>query len=268
MKQLLLETQPVCFVERGTTHSGLMRIFARRLSVTDTINANGRVYPKSIWQREIDRLQSKVAEGRLLGACDHPSDGKSRIADAAVKWTRIWLEGNETRGEGVILPTQKGNDLAALIHAGVTVDVSSRGYASTTRKMWQGKMADVINDDLRLDSFDLVLGASVQGAHIAMMEQTHNHRGERTMKLNSLEAYQRFTAGHSLLNCEIEDAPLKPLNQQRATIDERLEHERTLVFRAKVRDWQRQEEADSQRQPPPPELTNEQQELRHRAGLL
>jgi len=38
----------------------------------NTLNQNGRVYPKSILEREIVNYQKLIEENRALGECDHP----------------------------------------------------------------------------------------------------------------------------------------------------------------------------------------------------
>ena len=38
----------------------------------DTLNQNGRIYPRGILEREIINYQKFIRENRALGECDHP----------------------------------------------------------------------------------------------------------------------------------------------------------------------------------------------------
>ena len=42
------------------------------LQRADTLNQNGRVYPRSVLEREIINYQKFIKENRALGECDHP----------------------------------------------------------------------------------------------------------------------------------------------------------------------------------------------------
>lgn len=174
MKQLLTEQVPIHFeiLEEASEHNGRrVKVRAAKMSLADEINSNGRVYPLTYWSREIKKLQEQVAQGSAVGSADHPLDGRSRIRDAAIRWTNIWLEGKETHGEGFVVQTAAGKDLEAVIRSGVAVDVSSRSWGSSLRRPWNGKVADVIQEDLDLVTFDVVLGGSVEGARLVAINE-------------------------------------------------------------------------------------------------
>lgn len=212
MQQLLLERRAVRFDITGNQH-GALKVKAQRMSVADSINDNGRVYPLAILQREVDKLQTVITERRLIGAADHPLDGRSRIADAAVQWTKVWLEGTEVHGEGIVLPTQKGKDLEACIRAGVALGVSQRGWGSIIRQNWHGQDAQVATEDFALATWDIVLDAAVEGSQLALAEQktTNPQEGVTPMKLTSEKAFQRKMAGLPIADVEIANSALPPL---------------------------------------------------------
>jgi hypothetical protein len=174
MKRLLIEQTPVQFQileEASTKTDGRLKVHAPKMSVADEPTGNGRVYPLAIWSREIKKLQEQIANGGLVGSADHPVDGLSRIRDAAINWTKIWMEGKETHGEGFVIPTAAGKDVEAVIRAGVAVDVSSRAWGSSLKRPWNGKVADVIGEDLDVQSFDLVLGGSVEDSRLVAINE-------------------------------------------------------------------------------------------------
>jgi hypothetical protein len=174
--QLLVETIPATFKildEASSTQKGQsVKIRCEHMSVADEVNGNGRLYPFETWSREIGKLQTKLESSQLVGAADHPEDGRSRITDAAIKWTAVGMNGKTTWGEGEIIPTAKGKDLEALVRSGVTVGISSRGYGSGVQRNMNGRMVTVVSEDFSLQTFDAVLGQSVEGAHLAVADET------------------------------------------------------------------------------------------------
>jgi DNA repair exonuclease SbcCD ATPase subunit len=69
-------------------------------------------------------------------------------------------------GEAVILNTSKGKDLQEIIRAGGRVGVSSRGWGSLVRGNWQGRTADIVQEDFTLKTFDFVIGQSTKDAEV------------------------------------------------------------------------------------------------------
>ena len=75
--------QRVLIDQTGSAKLALMedkaekKLFAEgKIGQCDVPTANGRVYPRSVMEREINKLQEKINNGSLLGAVDHPGDGK------------------------------------------------------------------------------------------------------------------------------------------------------------------------------------------------
>jgi len=172
--------------EDGYHHATLL------LTHGDKINKNNRVYPMSIWKREIPKAKEKVVEGRFLGLADHPGpfQGPS-ILDTVIKFTDLWIEGKDVFGDVIIIPTTKGQDVVELAKAGVKIGVSSRGYGTVRKGEWTDpdtgtvyKEANIVNDDYELIGFDLVLQPSVEDAGIVRFEQV----GQMGMTVEKLEA--------------------------------------------------------------------------------
>ena len=168
----------------------------------DTINRNGRVYSKSLLQREIDKLQPGIKEGEVYGASYHPKDVNADIDDVSHIWKKLWMDEStgECLGEATILPTDRGKNAMVLIKHGGKIGVSSRatGTASRKTKTVAGKPVqfDNINDDLNIVSpGDLVLRPSVPDANIRaiieedlsksysqkLYEDSSKDEGEKTM---------------------------------------------------------------------------------------
>lgn len=124
-------------------------------------NANGRIYPLQILEREVTRLQPLLKERRLLGELDHPQSAKIRVPFASHVVTNLWLEGNDMWGELEPLTTNCGKDLRALIHDRVKFGVSSRG----TGNLRNEDRGLIVQENYRMLTFDIVSDPSTQGAY-------------------------------------------------------------------------------------------------------
>ena len=83
------------------------------------LNGNHRIYPATILSREVNKLKERLGSGdTVFSQADHPADGVSRIGDTAAMLKSVeYTPQNEVVGTAVILPTQKGKDLAAIVRA-------------------------------------------------------------------------------------------------------------------------------------------------------
>jgi hypothetical protein len=151
--QLLQDTMFINFqlVEAGDGKKVKARgEFAR----ADLATENGRVYPRPIWEREIRRMTQAMAERKVLGELDHPSDGKTLLSRASHLLTGLELRDDGILiGEAEALDTQKGKDLQALLKSGAKIGVSSRGFGSTKP---DNKGKEIVQEDYRLATFDFV----------------------------------------------------------------------------------------------------------------
>lgn len=141
------------------------KLFAEgKIGQCDVPTANGRVYPRNIIEREINKLQERINAGSLLGAVDHPGDGKSRIRDAGHIVRKLWIE-NDGAVHGrfeIVEECDAGKTLAAFLRHGASIGVSSRGLGST-RMNEQGQ--EVVAEDFRLSSYDFVSDPAVSTAY-------------------------------------------------------------------------------------------------------
>ena len=94
-------------------------------------NQNGRVYPREILEREIQKyVDGPVKERRALGELDHPESSVINLQNVSHNVTKVKMVGDDVYGEVEILPTPAGKILQALFASGITVGISSRGMGS------------------------------------------------------------------------------------------------------------------------------------------
>tara|TARA_B100000927_G_C16302918_1_gene404220 strand:- start:119 stop:730 length:612 start_codon:yes stop_codon:yes gene_type:complete len=147
------------------------------LQKSNTLNQNGRIYPKEILEREVRNYQKFIAERRALGELDHPESSVVELKNASHLVTEAYMEGDICYGVVEILDTPSGKILKSLVDAGVTLGISSRGVGSTRR---EGDH-QVVQDDFQLICWDFVSEPSTPGAF--MMKEA------REIKESDLKKY-------------------------------------------------------------------------------
>lgn len=154
----------------------------------NVVNENSRYYKTELWQREAKRLQEKIKKGKLLGELDHPDDGKSRLDKTAVKYTKLYMDGDYLKFEGEILDTERGRTLKALLKGGVGIDVSTRGFGSTKEGKVNGEyVKEIVQDDYELTAIDPVAGHSNVEAEINYFQERKNEKGGNDMRWQDIK---------------------------------------------------------------------------------
>lgn len=153
-----------------------------KIGMCDKPTANNRMYPRSVMEREIKRLQPRIAQGSVIGAVDHPGDGKSRIREAGCIVRGLWIEANgEIKGRfEVVEEADAGRNLAAFLRRGAAIGMSSRGVGSTSMGS-QG--FDVVGEDFRLSTWDFVADPACHDAYPTVISEDVDPEGKKTGKL-------------------------------------------------------------------------------------
>ena len=97
----------------------------------ECVNRNGRMYPRSIMEREVNRYTEQyVDKGRALGELGHPDGPTVNLDRVSHKIVSLTCEGNNWIGKAQILSTPMGKIAESLLKEGVCLGVSSRGIGS------------------------------------------------------------------------------------------------------------------------------------------
>lgn len=132
-------------------------------------NNNKRVYPKTVLESQMGKLQPLIEGRRLCGELDHPSNDTVKLSNASHLITKLEMKGNEVLGEAEILNTPAGLTAKALIKGGVQIGISSRGMGTLSESADGTKK---VNEDFKLVTFDLVADPSTRGAYPTLSEST------------------------------------------------------------------------------------------------
>jgi hypothetical protein len=130
----------------------------------DAKNENGRVYPKTILHREVEKyIAGPIAQNRALGELDHPESSVISLKNVCHNIKQLWWEGDDLFGRIEVLNTPSGNILRDLLLNNITVGISSRGMGSVKQL---GENTVEVQDDFDLVCWDFVSTPSTHGAYM------------------------------------------------------------------------------------------------------
>ena len=130
-------------------------------------NANNRIYPRPILEREDAKYQELIKERRALGELDHPDSPIVQLENVSHVVTETLWEGDNLIGTIEVLDTPKGQILEKLIGRDIKLGISSRGLGSTSRT---NEGYDKVEDDFTLVCYDMVSNPSTSGAYMNLQE--------------------------------------------------------------------------------------------------
>jgi hypothetical protein len=184
-KKLLVEWFPITvnpnlLKEARETPDGKLILGPGIIQTADTENANHRIYPRELLNRELENYMKAIRERRSLGELDHPDRPQVNYENASHVITKAYWEGNNIMGEiEVLRDLPKGKILEGLVKAGIPIGISSRGVGSTSKR---GGI-DEVNDDYQIICWDVVSEPSTPNAYV--------FKEGKEFKLNQKEMYTK-----------------------------------------------------------------------------
>jgi hypothetical protein len=161
-------------------------------------NQNGRVYPKEILEREIEKYKGReIRENRAYGELDHPESSVVELKNTSHIIRDVWWNGDDVVGQVEILNTPAGKILQELVKAGCTVGISSRGMGSVKQIKEDGTVA--VENDFELICWDFVSNPSTQGAFL-------RPTNEGVIKENVQRKQTNYTKANTIMRdiiCEV-----------------------------------------------------------------
>lgn len=158
-KKVLTDLGSALKIQLHESDSGGNLIARGEFGRADVPTQNRRAYPRSVWKKEIQRIQEAIRSGKVLGELDHPADGKTSLKRVSHIITGLEMtEEGIIVGEARILDNEFGRQLASILKAGGAVGVSSRGIGSTS--MGEDGV-EVVQDDYQYMTHDFVADPAV-----------------------------------------------------------------------------------------------------------
>ena len=148
-------------------------------------NGNGRIYPKPVLEKAIEKYKRLIENRQSIGALDHPDSADVSLKDASHIITDVWWEGDDVMCKLKVLPTEQGNQLKNLVKD-VQIGLSSRSLGSVTEK--NGNI--IVESDLEILCWDCVQSPSVDSAFMRLTEA----------KINVLNENKSYDKIHKLLD--------------------------------------------------------------------
>jgi hypothetical protein len=171
MKLLKEVTQEVQIITESIDSGKEKKYFIEGVFIQGDIkNKNGRVYPMTILDKEIQRYNEEyIQHNRAYGELGHPDTPVINLERVSHMIRSLKKEGNNYVGKAEILNTPNGNIVKALMEAGASLGVSSRGIGSLKQ---EGEF-NTVQDDFRLmTAADIVSDPSAPDAFVnAVMEE-------------------------------------------------------------------------------------------------
>ena len=126
-------------------------------------NRNGRVYPKEILEKEVNRYNREfINKKRAFGELGHPDGPTVNLERVSHMITKLSPDGNNFVGEAKIMDTPYGKIVKGLIDEGAQLGVSSRGMGSIMNRnginyvkddFYLATAADIVADPSAPDAF-------------------------------------------------------------------------------------------------------------------
>jgi len=115
-------------------------------------NNNKRRYPRSVLEREIDKILNRVKDRTLWGELGHPPNPEVNPERIAILTEELEWKGDDVMGRSKVLDTPMGNILKTLVKEG-RMGISSRGLGTVAE-------SGEVNEDFTLITWDAVTDPS------------------------------------------------------------------------------------------------------------
>lgn len=111
-----------------------LAVITARLARGNMINRNLRYYSADVLAAAAERASERAEQGMITGLMDHPNwwngeGDKGKPERIVIRWNKVFMDGADLMGEGLIVNTALGRDLLALHEADVHIGLSTNAYA-------------------------------------------------------------------------------------------------------------------------------------------
>jgi hypothetical protein len=148
------------------TESGKKTMYIEGVFLQSEIkNRNGRVYPKAVLEREVNRYNEQfVQKGRAFGELGHPDGPQINLDRISHIIESLTQDGSNFIGRAKITDTPMGNIARGIIESGGQLGVSTRGMGSI--KLNKEGVNEVQDDFHLATAADIVADPSAPDAFV------------------------------------------------------------------------------------------------------
>ena len=210
IKELNEEVEYITDDNEGKKNHYIQGVFLQ----SEITNRNGRMYPKSVLDREVKNYNEKyIRTNRALGELGHPEGPTVNLDRVSHKITELKEDGNNFVGKAKLLDTPMGNIAKNLLGEGVKLGVSSRGMGTLKREngasvvgedFMLATAADIVSDPSAPDAFveGIMEGKEwvwengrLQEKDIASIKQELDHATLINIQEKKISAFETFIKG-------------------------------------------------------------------------
>lgn len=158
-------------VENKNSTEGKPRIYRikGKFGESSKRNKNGRIYPREIMEREVDRYYKEfVLTKRAVNSLDHPQQSTQLFENACHLIEDLKMDGDIVLGSAKIMDTPSGRIAKTLIDEGVQLAISSRAIGSLGPD-------NIVGDNFHLLGFDIVVTPSVSTAFVESIVENQQY---------------------------------------------------------------------------------------------
>jgi hypothetical protein len=158
------------------------------------VNKNGYYYATGELEKMVSRAQDAIKDGGLVGVASD-TDHWGGVPNVAIKFSRLWMDGNLVRFEGDIIDTTSGQNVRTVLKSGVKVGMSTV-VAAAKYSYAEAKSVDssypypnqevLILEDLTLRRIDPVLNPADEKGNVKADNQNQPPK-EQPMTLEDLK---------------------------------------------------------------------------------
>lgn len=165
MKLIKELNEDLQFIVEENSETGKKNLFIEGVFLQSNLqNRNGRVYPKEIMAKEVDRyVREQVATKRAYGELGHPDGPNINLDRVSHMIVSLKEDGNNWIGKAKILDTPMGNIASSLIREGAGLGVSSRGLGTLKER---NGINEVQDDFMLATAADIVADPSAPDAYV------------------------------------------------------------------------------------------------------
>jgi hypothetical protein len=163
IKEIVEEVQ---YIEEADEKTGKKNHYIEGIIMQGDIkNRNGRIYPKEVLMREMNRYnENYVSKNRAYGELGHPSGPTINLDRVSHMFTELKEDGTNVVGRAKVMDTPMGKIVKNLIDEGAQLGISSRGMGSL--KKGKSGIMEVQSDFMLATAGDIVADPSAPDAFV------------------------------------------------------------------------------------------------------
>lgn len=129
-------------------------------------NRNGRTYPRSLIEREVNSFNEYIKNNEALGELEHPEYAKVNPKEAAIKIISLKMDEDFAVGKAKVLDYMPNGHMLAGLLQDVRMGVSSRGVGDVNED------TGIVESNFHLITIDAVYGPSCPDAYVNAVNES------------------------------------------------------------------------------------------------